>query len=424
MQKFDTKAAHTRYPWLVIGLCAAFIVYKYILQVSPSIMTEVLMREFQISGTGVGHLAAAFFYTLLITQLFVGYCLDQYNPRYLTSAALLLCSLGAFAFANAEQAGMAITARALMGIGAAFATVSYFKMTSIWFHPRQFAFVSGLLATAVMVGAIFGQAPLAGLIAHQGWRQALFLCGLLGCGLALLFVLFVRHQPLTQTSVHGRLLDTDTFSWQTVTQALSRPQNWLLTFYSGFAFAPVDAFAGLWGIPFLQAACQMDQAKAALLTSCLFIGFGVGSPLIGLLSDYLGKRRPLMQVSALLSLVMMSIVIYVPGLTPWMIGSLLFGFGLTTGAFMLGFAVGKELNPVAATATVIAFINTGDLTMSALTEPLIGTLLDQSWAGEFRDGIRYFSVQDYRSALAILPLYLLLALGLSSFIREPKPNMS
>lgn len=49
------------YPWLVIALASGFLFYKYILQVSPSIMTEDLMRVFQIQGTGLGNLAASFF---------------------------------------------------------------------------------------------------------------------------------------------------------------------------------------------------------------------------------------------------------------------------------------------------------------------------------------------------------------------------
>lgn len=52
---------HPFYPWLVIALAAAFLFYKYMLQVSPSIMTEDLMRVFQIQGTGLGNLTASFF---------------------------------------------------------------------------------------------------------------------------------------------------------------------------------------------------------------------------------------------------------------------------------------------------------------------------------------------------------------------------
>ena len=151
---------HRFYPWIVIVLASSFLFYKYILQVSPSIMTDDLMREFQIEGAGLGNLAASFFYSFLIAQLFVGMLLDRYSPRLLTTIALLVCAFGAYSFSQADSLVLAAWARTLMGVGAAFATVSYMKMTSLWFKPHQFAFVGGLLASAAMLGAIAGQMPL------------------------------------------------------------------------------------------------------------------------------------------------------------------------------------------------------------------------------------------------------------------------
>ena len=60
------------YPAIVICLCAGFQFYKYVLQVYPSIITDQLMREFQLTGAGLGNLAAAFYYSFIVVQLFVG----------------------------------------------------------------------------------------------------------------------------------------------------------------------------------------------------------------------------------------------------------------------------------------------------------------------------------------------------------------
>jgi MFS family permease len=414
--KLKTQQAN---PWVIMSLCAAFMIYKYILQVSPSMMTDVLMQAFQIKGADLGHLAAAFFYSLLIVQLFVGYCLDRYDPRYFTVGALILCALGVIGFVYAKTGGWAILMRAVMGAGAAFATVNYFKMASLCFRPERFAFISGLIGTAVMLGAIFGQAPLAWLMAQYGWRQALLFFSLVGLILAVLFLWFVRVPRLIENPLDVNTPHMPILTGEMIYSVLLNPQNWLLLFYSGFAFAPVDAFAGLWGVPFLSAACQLSQAQAALLTTCIFIGFGLGSPLIGLLADYWGRKRFLMKLSVFLSCVLLSAVIYIPHLPPWVIGLLLFGFGITTGAFMLGFVLGKALNAIAASAIVIAFINTGDLIISALTEPFIGSLLDWRSNSHGEAGIQYFGVQDYQVAFSILPLYLLCALVILYFIRDP-----
>lgn len=407
--------AHRFYPWLVIALAAAFLFYKYILQVSPSIMTDDLMSVFHIQGTGLGNLAASFFYSFLLAQFFVGVLLDRYSPRLLTTLAILLCAAGIYIFSKAHTLNIATWARALMGVGAAFATVSYMKMTSLWFKPNQFAFVGGLLATAAMLGAVAGQVPLSFAVSSFGWRQSLYLCAVSGLILAGIFYFIVRDKPT------GELIDTGTvekFSFHDVWMVLINKQNWLITLYSGLAFAPIDGFAGLWCIPFLKETYQVSHTQAALLASFIFLGLAFGSPLLGLWSDRLNKRLPVMLINAFIALITITLIIYVNHFPLWLLGTLLFIFGFSTGAFMLGFALGRELNKITVAATIIALINTGDIVFSALTQPLIGKLLDAHWQGKLLAGVHYFSAAEYRHALSILPVYILLSFILLFFIRE------
>ncbi|MGC1854987.1 MAG: MFS transporter [Candidatus Aquirickettsiella sp.] len=407
--------AHPLYPWLVIVLAAAFLFYKYILQVSPSIMTEDLMRVFQVQGTGLGNLAASFFYSFLLAQLFVGVLLDRYSPRLLTTIAILLCAAGIYIFSKAHTLSVANWARALIGVGAAFATVSYMKMTSLWFKPNQFAFVGGLLASAAMLGAVVGQVPLSFVVSSFGWRQSLYLCSVSGLILAGLFYLIVRDKPAGSLCQIG---EVEKFSFHDVWTVLNNKQNWLITLYSGLAFSPIDAFAGLWCIPFLKETYQVSHTQAAVLASLIFLGLAFGSPLLGLWSDRLNKRLPVMLINAFVALITIILIIYVNHFPLWLLGTLLFIFGFSTGAFMLGFALGRELNKITVAATIIALINTGDIIFSAVTQPLIGKLLDAHWHGKLIAGMHYFSAIEYRHALSILPIYILLSLILLLFIRE------
>lgn len=272
--------AHRFYPWLVIVFASFFLFYKYVLQVSPSIMAEDLMQAFHINGTSFGNLAATFFYSFLITQFFVGVLLDKYSPRLLTTAALLCCALGTYYFSNATSLLPAMSARTLMGVGAAFATVSYMKMASLWFKPEQFAFVSGFLVSAAMLGAIAGQTPLSLLVQAVGWRQSLWICAVVGLILAALFYLLVRDGPKQAISAM-RNQSAPPFSWSDIWTVLSNKQNWLITLYSGLAFSPIDAFAGLWSISFLKEAYHFDQTHAASFVSFIFLGLGLGSPYLG-----------------------------------------------------------------------------------------------------------------------------------------------
>lgn len=404
------------YPILIISLCACFLFYKYVLQVYPSVITEQLVSEFQLSGAGLGNLAATFHYTCMITQLFVGVILDKYSIRWLTAFAIFGCALGVFVFAQSESLSVAEMSRALMGVGVAFATVAYMKLASSWFLPRQYAFVSGLLATAAMAGAVFGEAPLSFAISLYGWRSVLCVTGIIGFLLAILFAVIVRDTPheLEQVRHHVTMKEIGT--------VFKSKQNWLLMLYSGLAFSPLLVLGGLWGNPFLQEAYSLTKTEAASLISLIFIGMGIGSPILGMISDRLGERRHVMFYSTLAAFISITLIIYCPIMPSWLVGVFLFIFGFALGAYVLVFTIGKELNNVALTATVIAMINASDPIMTSIAEPGIGKLLDVMWDGTMVNGMRYFSMHNYQLALSILPISLAIATILLLWVKHHKED--
>jgi MFS family permease len=405
----------TPYAWLVWFACALFLFYKYILQVYPSIITQQLMAEFNLTGLGLGNLAAYFYYSYLVTQLFVGVLLDKYSPRLLTTLAISLCAIGVLLFGLTHSLLVAAIARTMIGVGVAFSTVSYMKMTSLWFPPKKFAFVCGLLATASMLGAVFGQTPLSWVVATNGWRHALIYCAVLGFAIAAFFLCIAKDRQLEQAESH---LEKQALKFADFLIVFKNKQNWLLTFYSGLAFSPIAVFGGLWGNPFLVEAYNITTTQAASLITCSFIGLAAGGPFLGLLSNQLGKRKPTMYLGTLLSFICLAIVIYSQHISFIALGILLFVFGFGIGSFMLGFTVGREINPLALTATVIALINTGDALVNSITEPLIGKLLDTHWSGKIVNGAHYFVVENYHFALGLLPVYLFAALILLFFLKE------
>ncbi len=403
------------YPWIVLLLCAAFLFYKYVLQVSPSIMTDQLMRVFHVTGAGLGNLAATFFYAYFITQLFVGVILDKYSVRVICAVAIAISGIGALWFAHTNSLVSASIARAMMGFGAAFATVCYMKSAAIWFRPNQFAFIGGLLATAAMLGAVFGEAPLSYVVQTAGWRGSLLLSGIIGVVIAVLFFLLVRDRP--SLAVQPTVTETYAVTFSDVWAILKKPKNWLLTFYSGLTFSPVAVFGGLWGNPFIHEVYHYSHTDVASLISLSFLGLAVGGPVLGWLSDRLNRRRAVMFWGNAIALVALVMIVYCV-LPEWLLATLLFVFGFGVGAFMLGFVMGKELNKLALAATVIALINTGDAIFGAFTEPLVGKILDLGSNGKMMNGVYHFSIVDFKQAFIILPLYLLIATGLLFFVKD------
>ncbi|MCP3679835.1 MAG: MFS transporter [Gammaproteobacteria bacterium] len=404
----------TLYPWLIWFLSSGFIFYKYLLQVSPSVMVNDLMKTFSLSGAAMGNLAAFYFYAYLSMQLLVGILLDHFSPRRLMVGAILVCAFGAWLFASTSHLATAELGRLLIGIGGAFSAVGTMKLISVWFPAKKFALVSGLMMTMAMLGAIGGQAPLAFSVSHLGWRHTMVLCAIAGVILAIAIRFLISDgtaAPTTTTPLTIKSLAAD------LLQIVRNKQSWLISLYSGLAFAPISAFAGLWGIPYLTRKYGISREATASLVSLVFIGFAAGSPLAGWLSDRIFRRKPIMILGTGMSLVALSSIIYLP-MSHFMLAGTLLLFGFFSGFFFVSFAYMREINDGRLSGTSISFINMFNAMCGAFSEPLIGKLLDSGWGQQMHNGIRYFSIHDYHNALLVLPMTLLIALLLQGFIKE------
>lgn len=403
--------------WVIWLLSALFMFYKYALEVSPSVMTSTLMSTFDISGVQLGNLAACYFYAYLILQIPAGLFLDKFGPRRITTLAIGLCAVGSFIFARADTLFIAGVGRFLTGVGAAFAAVNCLKLIANWFPLRQFAFMAGLMMTMAMLGAVGGQAPLSAFIDAIDWRGAMEIIALAGIILAAVFWFVVRDQaPEHRREIH--IAYAKISIWEALRRILKNPQCWWLSIYSGFAFAPVMVFGGLWGVSYTGEAFELSNSMAAQTVSLIFIGFAVGAPVFGWFSDWLGRRRIVMFWGTLLSLITITTVIYLPGISHFFLTFLLFLFGFSISSFLLCFTMIREISLPVLAATAIGFMNAFDALFGAFSDPLTGKFLDMGWDGTIREGARVFSVEAYQAAFITLPVYLIIALISLIWIKE------
>lgn len=391
--------------------------YKYALEVSPSVMTSTLMGAFQIDATALGNLAASYFYAYLIMQIPAGLLLDKFGPRKVTTIAITLCALGSLIFAKADTLFLAVIGRFLTGAGAAFAVVNCLKLTANWFPLKQFAFMTGLMMSVGMLGAVGGQAPLSYFIESMNWRSAMEIIGTAGLIFAGIFWFIIRDKSPNHKK-ETSLVSQKISLFESLKKILTNRQCWIISLYSGFAFAPVMVFGGLWGVSYIQKAFSISHHFASQSVSLIFIGFAVGAPLFGWLSDRVQQRKIVMFCGTLLSFFTISALIYLPGISQIFLMFLLFLFGFAISSFLLCFTMIREITLPTIAATAIGFMNSFDALFGAFSDPLAGKLLDLGWDGQLLNGARDFSIQAYQNAFLILPIYLLISVGLIFFIKE------
>ncbi|NGX26500.1 MAG: putative sulfoacetate transporter SauU [Chlamydiae bacterium] len=410
-----SRKMHNFLAWVIWLLSASFMFYKYAIEVSPSVMTTHLMSEFHIDGAQLGNLAACYFYAYLLMQIPAGLLVDRFGPRRVTSIAIAICGLGTILFASSGNLFLAQAGRFAAGLGGAFAALNCLKLTANWFPANRFALMAGLMMSLGMLGAVGGQAPLSAFINTLGWRPALFAIGIAGLALAFLFWLIVRDRSKYHINVN--LTPKDTNLWASCMAVFKSKQSWILSIYSGLAFAPITVFGGLWGVPFISEAFELSKMQAANIVSLLFIGFAVGAPIWGWFSDFIGTRKKVMYVGTFFAVIAFCLVLYLP-LSVWLLSITMFLFGFFISTFLLCFTMIREINAPMVAATAIGFMNAFDALLGALSDPLTGKFLDIGWSGKMLEGARVFSVETYRWALTTVPIYLVVATVLLFFIKE------
>jgi len=403
--------------WSIWLLSAIFMFYKYAIEVSPSVMTTTLMRTFHIGGVELGNLAACYFYAYLLLQIPAGLLLDKFGPRKTTTLAIIVCAIGSLVFSRADSLFMAGVGRFLTGIGAAFAAVNCLKLIANWFPFRHFAFMAGLMMTVAMLGAVGGQAPLAAFIHKMEWRHAIKVIGVIGLVLAAIFWIVVRDKAPDHAK-ERHLISAKISLTKSMRQVFKNSQSWWLSAYSGFAFAPVMVFGGLWGVSFIAEAFDLPQTLSAQMVSLIFIGFAIGAPVFGWFSDRLGRRRIVMLWGTVFALLAISTIIYAPGISRHFLAFLLFIFGFSISSFLLCFTMIREIHLPILAATAIGFMNAFDALLGALSDPLTGKFLDLGWTGQLSEGARVFSVSAYKAAFITIPTYLILSLFILLKIKE------
>ena len=393
--------------WAVGSL---FFLYGFMLRVSPSVMVDELMREFKVSALVLGNLSAIYFYVYAAVQIPIGIMIDRIGPRVLMTVASLLCALGCLLFASAESIWLAYTGRFFIGLGCAFSWVGVLTIIATGLPARNFAGFTGGSQLAGTSGAILGQAPLAFLIEAIGWRYSVYGLGLVGVLLAA--GLWMTVQPVTHSEASSAPLK------QSLKTAASNPQTWLFALIGMSLTGPVLAFAGLWGVPWFAAVKGMPRSEAAPLLSIVFVGWLIGAPLMGWLSDKLQRRVLLLIGGTLTSTLTFACLLYVPGLSVGLMAVLLFIGGVGGSVMILTFAAGRDHNPEYARGAVLGIINTCVVASGALLQPLIGALLDLFWDGTLQDGVRVYSAQAYQQALICIPLGALIGFLLTFFVRD------
>ncbi len=405
---------------LIVWFCGAmFYFYKGMVVVSPSIMTEDLMRAFSVNGFALGVLAAWYYNAYAAMQIPLGIIMDRFGPKRVLVFSASLCSIGCFLFSSADTIQQASIGRLLMGAGSACAYIGTLKLITLWFPPHMNARMIGLTMVMGTLGTTVGGRPLALLIENMGWRGGVMMMAALGTTIALMIYFFVRDDQAPRSDVEEAFAQGPQRSMTDgLKHVVKSLPAWFISSYKLLMYVPLAAFSELWGVPYLMELYKIDRADAAWMISMTFLGIAIFSPVTAALSDFIKSRKLPMIIGAVAAFAVYMVIIYVPHIPQSMMYVLLFLAGIAFTGQVIGFVSICEIMPIWAGGVSVGVANMTVMLSGVIFEPLIGKLLDVVWDGTMTNGIRDYTLANYQIALSVIPLALFASIIVIYFVPE------
>jgi len=423
MTQAQTSAKPSGYRWVVFCLLAFGYLLVYFHRLCPAVVALDMQADLNTNGALLGFLAAAYFYPYALMQLPSGLLSDSWGPRKTITIFFAIAGVASIFLGMVESMGLAILARALVGLGVAMLFVPTMKVLTNWFRTDEFARMTGILMAIGGLGGYTASRPLAWLSDMLGWRGSFVAIGAATLVVAVAIWFLVRNTPeeMGLPSVNPATQDNKGKAEaiglsQGMKMVLSSLRFWLLATWFFFTFSIFFSFGGLWGGPYLIHVYGFSKAEAGNILGMLALGMIVGSPFLSWMSDKVfHSRKKVIVLSSIITVcVTVPLAFFPGGMNPPGLYLLCFLMGMFNSAVVVvAFTAAKELFPVEIAGTSVGLVNLFPFLGGAVAPPILGAILE----AQGKTAIGY-SAEAYSKAFLLYFVAALIALTMACFITE------
>jgi len=389
-------------PWLSWASVTFFYGFQYILRVLPNVMADEVRTKYVIDSSQFGNFTGTYYLGYALAHIPLGLMFDHFQPRLVIALSAIVASLSLAPLLYSDSWALAVISRFALGFASAGAILGVFKIIRQNFPAQKFGFILGLTAILGLLGAVYGGLPIKKLMQFYNWHSILEYM-MLG-GIALSILMFATIAPNRSTSENLSLKKV----FGEIQYVLRKKEIIFLAFIGGLMVGPLEGFADVWGTSFLAHSYNLSPETAAFLPSIIFLGFGIGSPVLAYIAE---KTNAYMKI-----LIMCAVGLAV-------CFALILMFHLSDVALMIIFAM---IGILSAYQVLVLHMNCVSVDpkyaglCSALTNMIImsfgyifhrgiGMIMNLFWDGKCTAGVAIYSHESYIYGLALIPVGLVVA---------------
>jgi ACS family glucarate transporter-like MFS transporter len=303
------RASNVR--WFILLLVTIIMAMNGLDRLSLSVIGKDIQEEFQITTQAMGWVLGSFFLGYAFFQIPFAYIGEHFGARSILTLAVLWWSLftGAMGLiphsiltSSLSVVWVLAGLRFLAGLGIAAAPPNTNKVIACWTSRNERAMGSSSALLGTGIGGAIAPVFLAWSMQRWGWRIAIYLCALIGFGIAAAWRYYSRDLPEQHPRVNAAELELIRLGRKEAGLNVPRP-TWrellatrsvwgllLSYFFQGYTFYIYVS----WFFIYLIRARGMTMIQSGLWSSTPFIAITFLSPVGGWVSDQcvrkFGKR--------------------------------------------------------------------------------------------------------------------------------------
>lgn len=379
-----------KYRWLMF--CVVGVIYFFVClhRISTTVIARDLVIAFDADATALGLMSSAYFYLYAAVQPPVGVLSDTLGPRRVIASFTVIACMGAVIFGTASNMTMATLGRALIGIGVGGVFIPGLKIFSRWYRKREFAGVTGAFLAAGNGGNLSASLPLTYLVLSLGWRTSFLAIGGFSLLMAMVSWGILRDKPEDKGWRPIEAEENPSYpisedaqgsigTHKRLAMVLRKPSFWMVAISTFFFGGPALTFQGLWAVPYLMDVHGFSRLQAGGLLMMIPLGFIIGAPTFGFLSDRVSvSRKGILLFSLGLGMGCWAFFFLTGGrpAAVYLVPLFLIMGTCGGGSLSLYMTITKELFPSWLTGTALGLVNPAAFLSTALFQPFTGFLMD------------------------------------------------